>query len=68
MCIEVWFPKDGRRQTLIENVARFTISPAIIPAADGTKAAIRYGLKDETKDRILFVDGTGKVPANFELE
>ncbi len=68
MRLEIWFPNDGRRQTLVENVARCTISPSIIVSPDGTKAAIRYSLKDQTKDRILIVDDTGKVLSNFELE
>jgi hypothetical protein len=66
--IEVWFLADGRRRTLVEEFENPEIFPWISPSPDGTMAAIRYGLKDETKSRILVVDDKGTVLANFEVE
>lgn len=66
--IEVWFPADGRRRTLVEEFGNPEIFPWISPSPDGTMAAIRYGLKDATKSRILVVDDKGTVLANFEVE
>jgi hypothetical protein len=68
MRIEVWIPKEAKRQTLVENVARFAFFPSIFASPDGRLAAIRYGLKDETTDRILVVDDKGTVQSNFKVE
>ncbi len=68
MRIEVWIPKEAKRQTLVENVARFAFFPSIFASPDGRLAAIRYGLKDETTDRILVVDDNGTVQSNFKVE
>lgn len=68
MRIEVWVPKEGKRQTLVENVTRFAIFSSIFASPDGRMAAIRYGLKDETTDRILVVDNKGTVQSSFKME
>lgn len=68
MRIEVWLPKDGKCQTLVDSVARFAIFPSILASPDGRMAAIRYGLKDETTDRILVVNDQGTLQSNFKVE
>ncbi len=67
MRIEVWIPKEGKRQTLVEN-ARFAIFSSIFASPDGRMAAIRYGLNNEPTDRILVVDDKGTVQSNFKVE
>jgi hypothetical protein len=65
---EIWFPADGRRRTLVEEPQNPEIFPWISPSPDGTMAAIRYGLKDKTKSRILVVDDKGTMLAKLEVE